>query len=135
ALAHPVDDPGLRCRGSGPGAALELEDLLLGPALQRRGGGARTPRRLADRDRLIRGGHGQTFTDRARVVRTPATELSDERRAAFDEVLVELLLDRLADLLGDLEHDLAIVGGLRAEAAEVDRLAGNQPPPSTHRTQ
>src|SRR4051812_25198128 len=46
-----------------------------------------------------------------------------ERRAAFDEVLVDQFLDRVAHPLGQLEHERAVVRGLRPVPGEVDRLA------------
>src|SRR3954452_20654607 len=52
----------------------------------------------------------------------PRTTLH-ERRAAFDEVVVDQSLDRVAHSLGELEHERTVVGGLRAVAGEVDRLA------------
>src|SRR3954454_16838230 len=47
-----------------------------------------------------------------------------ERRPALDQVLVDLVLDRLAHLLRELEHERAVLRGLRPEARSLDRLAG-----------
>src|SRR5215210_1215222 len=58
----------------------------------------------------------------AAAVLGPPAQL-EERRAALDQVLVDLLLDRLAHLLGKLEHQAPVVGRLRAVAGGVDRLA------------
>src|SRR5215212_5967813 len=51
-----------------------------------------------------------------------------ERRAALDQVLVELLLDHVAHPLGQLEHERAVVGGVGAVAGDVDRVAELDPP-------
>src|SRR3954453_17370921 len=42
-----------------------------------------------------------------------------ERRAALDQVLVQLLLDRVAHALGQLEHQRAVLGGVGAVAGGV----------------
>src|SRR3954464_8626330 len=51
-----------------------------------------------------------------------------ERRAALDEVLVDGLLDRVAHALGALEHERAVLGGVRGVAGRVDRTADLDPP-------
>src|SRR4051795_2556607 len=53
---------------------------------------------------------------------------SQKRRAALDQVLVQLLLDRLPHLLRDVEQKSLIAGRVGAVLGQVDRLAELDPP-------
>src|SRR6266508_1314809 len=58
----------------------------------------------------------------------PPSRALEKRRAALDEVLVELLLDRLADELRDLEDERPVLCRIGRVLGAVDRLAELDPP-------
>src|SRR3954454_21081343 len=69
-----------------------------------------------------------SFGDSKALLAIPLRASLYERRAALDEVLVDGLLDRVAHALGELEHERAVVGGVRRVAGSVDRVAELEPP-------
>src|SRR5215218_2426173 len=127
AVGEPPSHPDPGCLDLRPDALVgvrRLERQLDGAAEARSAPGGRLPLPARpDRNRALHPGR-ESMPPQC-VGGLPASE---ERGTALCEVLVELPLNRLAHLFGEVEDDAAVLGGLRAVSAELDRVAELDPP-------